>query len=261
MVILTEPYGQTSNQFFQHVHLDSFCRDHGIFFYNHFLSVYYDDYPNLKLENDKKLYKYLLKSFFKFKLSGYSFDDDKENESYKSKILSSRILYCRGWYFRSAETLTKYRSYYLKIFSPNVDKVSLDRLWLSKSNLNEKIIAVHIRRGDYKTFMNGLYFYEDNIYNQKMLELALLLNYNCKFIIFSNDTNLSVANLKIPLEMAVSKNSTVIDHYLMSKCDYIIGPPSTFTMWASYMGGTPYFHIYGQQDNLALERFTICNGK
>jgi hypothetical protein len=260
VVILTEPYGQTSNQFFQHIHLDSFCRDHGICFYNDFLSVYYNDYPNLKLENSKNLYKYLLKSFFKFKLSGYSFDEEKDNESYKSKILNSRILYCRGWSFRSPETLAKYRSYYLKIFNPNIDKASLERLWLSKSNVDEKIIAVHIRRGDYKTFMNGAYFYANSVYSEKMLQLASLFNYNCKFIIFSNDDELSITNLKVPLEMSLSKNSTVVDHYLMSKCDYIIGPPSSFTMWASFIGEVPYFHIHGEEENLTLERFIVCNG-
>jgi hypothetical protein len=68
--MLTEPYGQTSNQFFQHVHLDSFCWDNGLCFYNNFLSAYYHDYPNLKLEIGKTINKYLLKAFFKFKLAG-----------------------------------------------------------------------------------------------------------------------------------------------------------------------------------------------
>lgn len=260
MVLLTAPYEQRSNQFFQHIHLDSFCRENHIPFYNDYLSKYYEDYPNLKSQCEKRLLKYILKAYFKLKLNSYEFDGKLSNEKYKSVILKAKILYCHGWYFRSYETTGKYRSLYQHLLDPAVNKRQLDQEWLQKSNDHEKVIGIHIRREDYKTWQNGIYFYEDDVYLQKINEISELLNHNCKFILFTNDSQLKVANYSGISKLAVSNNDVISDHYLMSKCNYIIGPPSTFSLWASYIGETLFYHIYDPKDRIEINQFKICDG-
>ena len=49
------------------------------------------------------------------------------------------------------------------------------------------------------------------------------------------------------------------DHYLMSRCDYIVGPPSTFSMWASYIGKAKYCHIRSGTDAITADSFTVCD--
>ena len=263
MVILTAPYGQKSNRFLQHIHLDSFCRNNGIEFYNKFLLEMLQDYPNLKLHSGK-IINYFMKGISNIQLSkllSYCFDDRTQTEYYKSLILKTKILFCSGWHFRSYETTLKYRSFYQKLFNPAIDKSFIKKVWLHKTNDYEKIIGVHVRRGDYTTFANGIYLYDDNIYINKMQQLASNLNNNCRFIIFSNDNELDVVNFNTRIEkIVVSDNSVVIDHYLMSKCDYIIGPPSTFSMWASYIGETLLYHIEDKNDKITLEKFKVCDG-
>ena len=88
-----------------------------------------------------------------------------------------------------------------------------------------------------------------------------ILNTECSFIIFSNDKELNISKYKEQFKRVfVSKNTVAADHYLMSKADYIIGPPSTFSMWASYIGETSYYHIYNKDEILSLDKFIICNG-
>ncbi|GAB1414630.1 hypothetical protein MASR2M117_00360 [Paludibacter sp.] len=45
-------------------------------------------------------------------------------------------------------------------------------------------------------------------------------------------------------------------------CDYLLGSPSTFTMWASYIGeNSKYYHTTNRNDipnNLSC--FKVCNG-
>jgi Glycosyl transferase family 11 len=261
MIILTEPYGQASNQFIQHIHLDSFCRSNGVTFYNKFLLKHFENYPNLKIDSEKKLIGLFVGGLTKLRYSSFSFDDRKQNIFYHSLVMKSNILFCKGWHFRSYDTTLKYRSLYQKLFNPSINKKALDKLWLNNENDGSKIIGVHIRRGDYLSFLDGIYFYEDLVYIDKMKQLAALLNYKCRFIIFSNDHHLNISKFNCEFEkILVSNNSAVEDHYLMSKCDYIIGPPSTFSMWASYIGETLLYHINTKSDVVTLDKFYACTG-
>ena len=245
MVILTAPYGQASNRFFQHIHLDSFCRANGIYFYNHFLSEYYDVYPTLHQHCEKMIGKLFLKAFYRLNWESVAFTDEKKSKIYASEMIKRKLLFCNGLFFRSFETTEKSRKLYQKVFEPAIDREKLKHEWLTKLDEDEKIVAVHIRRGDYKTFQNGLFYYDDDVYIDKMNRMSALLNNHSRFIIFSNDHAMN-RNLftELPYKVDISYGSTVEDHYLMAHCDYIIGPPSTFSLWASYIGETLYYHIY-----------------
>jgi len=43
-------------------------------------------------------------------------------------------------------------------------------------------------------------------------------------------------------------------------CDYLIGPPSTFTLWASYVGKVKYFHLKNKSGEIAIDDFVKCVG-
>jgi hypothetical protein len=45
-----------------------------------------------------------------------------------------------------------------------------------------------------------------------------------------------MGNLTVKSNVIKSECNAVQDHWLMSKCDYLMGPPSTFTLWAAFMG-------------------------
>ena len=36
-----------------------------------------------------------------------------------------------------------------------------------------------------------------------------------------------------------------------------MGPPSTFTIWASYIGDVPLYHIYNKDDIINVSNFNI----
>lgn len=43
----------------------------------------------------------------------------------------------------------------------------------------------------------------------------------------------------------------------MAACDYIIGVPSSFSMWANFLGQTPCMHIYNPTEKLSKKDFVI----
>ena len=52
-------------------------------------------------------------------------------------------------------------------FLVNIDKKYLEKKYLQRDT-DEQIISVHIRRGDYREFMGGKFFFEDDIYVKKI---------------------------------------------------------------------------------------------
>lgn len=227
---------------------------------------YYKNYPNL---NEHKrswladwLTRKLVKKGLKFKIiKSVDFDDLEKMPEYNAFMLDrdrSKI-YCEGWYFRHEDMVGgKYRKIYQHLFDPKLNKEELAKQYLVKTE-DQLNIAVHIRRGDYKEYLNGIYFYDDAVYIEKIRELIAALNKDCKLVIFSNDTALNEDLYHQHFKnVIVSRNNVITDHYLMSQCDYIIGPPSTFSMWASFMGDKPFYHIDDKEAPVDMNKFKIC---
>lgn len=59
------------------------------------------------------------------------------------------------------------------------------------------------------------------------------------------------------MSLYVSKCKWYEDHSLMSMCDYLIGPPSTFTSWSSFIGNVPTYHIKDKYKKIELSDFIL----
>ncbi|HEY9257253.1 alpha-1,2-fucosyltransferase, partial [Chitinophaga sp.] len=201
-----------------------------------------------------------VKKGLQFKMiKSVDFDDPEKMAEYDAYILNSgrTKFYLEGWNFRHLELAKKYRKVYQRLFAPDVDKVALEKNYLAKSE-GQLLIAVHIRRGDYKEFLDGKYFYDDAVYIRKIQELLAILDKEYKLIIFTNDAELNEAVYRNQFSnVIVSRNNVKTDHYLMSQCDYILGPPSTFSLWASFMGDRPYYHIDDPKEIITADKFQI----
>lgn len=103
-------------------------------------------------------------------------------------------------------------------------------------------VGVHIRRGDYRVFNNGSWFYEDDKYISWMEELNN--DRLCRFYLSSNE-KVDIRKYKeAGLDAYELGGSAVEDLCCLSMCDYIMGPPSTYSWWAS---------MYGDKKRLILE--------
>jgi hypothetical protein len=131
---------------------------------------------------------------------------------------------------------------------------------LELKNRNIFVIGIHIRKGDYKYWNGGKYYFNEDIYLKYMQniknEIQNIYNRECFFIIFSNENIVINENLNI----IISRNKWYIDHFLMGKCDMLIGPPSTFTLWASYIGKVKYYHIENDSGEISVDKFKFCKG-
>lgn len=106
----------------------------------------------------------------------------------------------------------------------------------------EIVVGIHKRRGDYRMWRSGIYCYGDDVYGRVMGEMRKVLGAEreVRFEIFSDEE---------------SRRSPEDDQHLMSQCDYLIGPPSTFSTWASFMGRVPLLHLMTKDQTVRLEDF------
>jgi hypothetical protein len=144
----------------------------------------------------------------------------------------------------------------LSLYTPTKSVILKGNNFISEIKKDyEIIIGVHIRYGDYRTFLNGKYFYTLTQYANffknikeifKGKEIAFFITSNEKIdTTFFNGYNFFYLPNSIMAE----------DLFFLSKTDYILGPPSTFSAWASLYGETPLYFVENDKTDFVITDF------
>lgn len=270
-IVLLNGFGNHSNRLFQTIYVEAFALEHGLRFYNpsfhnmahlyHCESHFYDNLISAPAK--------LLDSFRrKFRINDrivIHFDDPANNEANCDLMRAragraARYILVDGWTLRTTDLTLKYQDFFIRKYTIRENLLPQDGFFRHRS-AEKKYVAVHIRRGDYRAFSGGKYFYDWEVYRQGMdsmrKEIRARFGLKSEFIIFSDE---DAEALKAD-DVSISHNHWYVDHFLMSQCDYIIGPPSTFSHWASYIGKTPCYQLQNADDvQLRLDNFACCIG-
>lgn len=251
MIFLISAYGNHSNQLIQTAQFESFCLENNL------------RYRNLVRKDIKSMIRYEYSSLFdsilrlilragrKIKLIRYIDVDDLPDYSEMSKMLQSAkgILLVSGFKMRDASLLEKHHAYITgryKNKAKSDDLLKLDEFKRTKRH----IIGLHIRLGDYRDYAEGRYYYQVSDYIRWVKRFVLEYQIDNPIIAVFSDQKMTSDLFDFDCEVFTSNNSYNVDYELMGLCDYLIGPPSTFTQWASYTYRVPYFHI----DDRSLDR-------
>lgn len=233
---------------------------------------YLKHFPNL-INNHKILFILNKRKFFNSNLLlrfWSIFDKFRVNMSYTEINKNKKILILGGWEKRfESAYIEKNKKQIIELFQPNkkiIKKISA-KLSSNKEVLN---IGIHIRRGDYKDFFEGKYFYNIDFYYKFINECYNLFsnyykNKKFKFLICSNEKfdihdpkYFSLLNPSIKEKDVIRfYEDDITDLYALASCDFIAGPPSTFTQWASFIGKPRFYQI----DNQDLFPKNICDFK
>jgi hypothetical protein len=118
-------------------------------------------------------------------------------------------------------------------------------------------MGVHIRRGDYAQWRNGQYFYDDKVYASHINRFAEMHPGSAVHVYLStNDPQVTAAAFQ-PLCPSVVvhhlQGSAPEDLYMLSACDSLIGPPSTFSLVASMYRDLPLYWMESADASLFTE--------
>ncbi|TCD04161.1 hypothetical protein EZ449_17780 [Pedobacter frigidisoli] len=169
----------------------------------------------------------------------------------------TRKILVQGWMFRDSVNVRKHRDLICSFFKPVEPYFSEIKHEIAEAKkLANILIGVHIRRGDYATFVGGKWFYSDEQYAKMMHQIAneyKLIGLSCAFFISSNE-EINVAKFD-GLTLANKARNFIVDLYSLSECDAIIGPPSTFSQWAAFYGDKPLTMILSPNQNLGIPKY------
>ena len=170
---------------------------------------------------------------------------DLNDKQYLQKV-KSKIVFVSAWLVRDTANFGKHKKLLTDTWKPNEHfRRTIDNYYEKYKQGHDVLIGVHIRGGDYKIFEGGKWYYTAEQYYLKMQELASLKRFEGKkigFVICTNEKDISLQDQENFSVFNEARHS-VEDLYLLAKCDYIIGPPSTFSMWASFYGNVPLHMI------------------
>jgi len=167
----------------------------------------------------------------------------------------------RGWDTRNyTENHQKAGKAVYDLFRPNEEiKEEVDSTFEDARKNADIIVGIHIRKGDYKEWLDGKYYYEDDTYESLLAQMEhLLAPRKIKFFIATNGkvSNEITDNHQV---FRIQNGNMAHDLYGLSKCDYIIGPPSTFSKWAALVGFVPLYHVYDVNKPVTVEDLSYEN--
>ncbi len=146
------------------------------------------------------------------------------------------------------------------IFQPRKDITDrAERMMAEIRRDNDLVVGIHIRHGDYKTFWDGRYYYTLEEYHQFMLQIkALHPDKRVAFFISSNEQfDVSTFEGCRCYRFGKKPSGDMLDLHTLSLCDRILGPWSTYSRWASFIGEVPLCFIKQKSQQLTDEDFSI----
>lgn len=186
------------------------------------------------------------------------------NESIRKKLQQTPIIILQGWQFRCPDLLAKHKTIIQQHLQIKYEYLSDVKKIIEQIKLSyDLIIGIHIRQGDYRTFENGKYFYTLHQYIQiiQYTKDTLFPNKNIFFYLCSNekqDTQLLKKELS-NIPYLLSNYEFIKDLYALTQCHYIIAPPSTFSMLASFLGNLPLYMIETYHTHFNKNDFKIIH--
>jgi hypothetical protein len=166
----------------------------------------------------------------------------------------------KGWYTMSdTRYLAQVKGELQRVFRPREEIVRKSEEMIAGIRREaDMVIGVHIRHGDYKTFMDGRYYYTLEEFHQFMLRVQQLYSdRRVAFFISSNeDFTTDIFEGCRCYRFGRQPSGDIIDLHTLSLCDRMIGPWSTYSRWASFIGEVPLCFLESKEQEFTEESFS-----
>lgn len=158
------------------------------------------------------------------------------------QFVQQKIVISNGWIFWDHPSFIKHAAAIRDYFHLTPVWAERVRQYLNECRQQDPIlVGVHIRHGDYLTAGGGTFYYQTTDYVALMQRINRQSNRPVRFLVCS-DEPLQPADFA-GLDIRPGPGSPIEDMYCLAGCDYILGPPSSFSGWASFYGQTPLYFI------------------
>jgi hypothetical protein len=169
----------------------------------------------------------------------------------------TRFLFVAGWLFRDPASVAGHAAAVREAFTPAEPyRAAAARTVAAAREGGDVLVGAHIRRGDFATFMGGRFFFDGDEYARVLVRVRELLSpRRVRFLVCSNEPLDHAAFAD--LDVSPGPGGAIEDMYALAQCDYLVGPPSTFSGWASFYGRVPAYLIEDPTREFTLADFAV----
>ena len=176
------------------------------------------------------------------------------------RMARKKLLLLAGWNYRSYAAFDKHADTIRRIFQPtDAIKANVSRLLAEARRDGDVLIGIHIRRGDYKEHRGGRFYFDWTQYADAMRSAEVLFaGRSVRFLLCSNVPVETEAFAEFRFTLGSGHIAEDLSAFV--GCDYLLGPPSTYTMWASFMGQVPLYQMFEADAAFSLADFRCSGG-
>ena len=170
-------------------------------------------------------------------------------------MVSSRISIIRGYYiYTHPSILIRHAEKIRKRLAPVVEQSEFEFISDKRIKENSLIVGVHIRRGDYRKYQGGRYFFPISMYENLAKSLTINSSESRFVFLVCSDEHIP-DNAFSGLNWIRGPGTILGDLYALSLCDLVMGPVSTFNRASAFLGGIARFEIQKPIGNLRFSDF------
>lgn len=174
-----------------------------------------------------------------------------------------QVVFFQGWNLRAYHCLKKHGDTVREYFAPLPGyRANVEEFVQSARGGHEVLVGVVIRHGDYRTWLGGKYFYPIEVYTELMKQVeGVFGGRKVTFLICSDEGQDTAAFDAAGMSFRFRSGHMIENLYSLAECDYIVSPPSTYAMWASFYGKVPLYLINDPGQRISTtDRFEVCEG-
>lgn len=178
---------------------------------------------------------------------------DCDHAALECKMLRHRHIVVSGWNVRFYDLFLKYRQEICDLFTLDSKYTKPVKEKMHKAEtvqcamVNGLRLGVHIRRGDYAQWGDGKYYYADEVYAAHINRFAQMHPEAAVHVYLStNDAGVTAEKFQTlcpQVHIHHLQGSAPEDLFMLSECDYLIGPPSTFSLVAAMYRDLPLYRM------------------
>ena len=184
----------------------------------------------------------------------------KATHSERMDKIYKALGFVKGWHTRrNTRFIAEAKTEIQRLYHPRKEITDKAESLISQlKQQSDMVIGVHIRRGDYATWNDGKFYYSLEEYHTFMLRLQeYYKDKKIAFFISSNeDFTLDIFNGCQCYRFNQEPSGAILDLYTLSICDRIIGPFSSYSRWASFIGEVPLCFLESKEQDFSEECFS-----
>ena len=162
-----------------------------------------------------------------------------------------------GFHYRTGGLVKQHAARIREAIRPLSRHRAVVRRIVGTRRSGHRVVGIHMRRTDYRSFLDGRFFFPVEEYQSVIDQVVTLTKGRVDFVLVGDELD-SISALKAN-HIFRSNGDSVMDLWMLAGCDAILGPPSSFSHWASFSGEVPRYRMTSANQAVSTSDFEVAD--